>query len=62
MNDRVLLVLSALASSLAAWAFWHYLDRDAIDVLVLVALIGAIADNRRLRRALRQSAAGDGKR
>lgn len=55
MNDRIVLLVSALAMSLGAWAFWHFLGEDALDVLVLVALICAIADNWRLRRVLRGS-------
>lgn len=55
MKDRILLILAALGCSLAAWAFWHYMDQDALEVLVLVALIAAIADNWRLRRALRSA-------
>lgn len=54
-RDRILLIATALACSLAAWAFWHYLDRDALDVLVHLALICTIADNWRLRRSLRQA-------
>lgn len=59
MNDRVLLIVAALASSLAAWAFWHYLDQDAFDVLLIAALICSIGDNWRLRRALRRSGKED---
>lgn len=55
MKDRIPLVLAALASSLAAWAFWHFLGRDAFDVLVMIALVCTIADNWRLRRVLRHS-------
>jgi hypothetical protein len=55
MKDRLLLFAAALASALAAWAFWYFLGPNALDVLVLIALIGTIADNRRLRRALRRS-------
>lgn len=53
MNDRPLLIAVALVSAIAAWAFWHFLGPNALDVLVLVTLIGTIADNWRLRRALR---------
>lgn len=61
MNDRVLLIAAALASALGAWAFWHFLGQDALDVLVLATLIGTIMDNWRLRRALQRSAnKGDG--
>lgn len=55
MKNRILLALTALACALAAWAFWHYLDRNAFDVLILLALVCAMADNWRLRRALRRA-------
>ncbi|MBB3220689.1 hypothetical protein [Pseudoduganella umbonata] len=54
MKDHVLLLAVALASASVAWAFWHFLGPDALDVLVLVALTGTIADNWRLRRALQR--------
>lgn len=60
MKDSILLFVTALACSLAAWVFWHFLGEDALDVLVLVALICAVADNWRLRRTLhRFEAKGD---
>lgn len=61
MNDRALLILAALASSFAAWAFWHYLGQDAFDVLLMMALLCSIGDNWRLRRALRRSGKEDSK-
>ena len=54
-RDRILLIAAALAISLAAWAFWYYLGQHAFDVLILLALICAMADNWRLRRALRRA-------
>jgi hypothetical protein len=60
MSDRILLIVTALTCSFATWAFWHYLGQDALDVLVLVALICALADNWRLRRVIRHSAGAAG--
>lgn len=54
-RDRILLIAAALATSLAAWALWHYLDQHAFDVLILLALVCAMVDNWRLRRGLRRS-------
>ncbi|KQZ27518.1 hypothetical protein [Duganella sp. Root1480D1] len=55
MKDEVLLLLSAIACALGAWAFWRYLDADAIVVLMMLALVSVVADNLRLRRKLRET-------
>ncbi|MGW8390388.1 hypothetical protein [Pseudoduganella sp. HUAS MS19] len=55
MKDQILLLLSATACALGAWAFWRYLDTDAVVALMMLALVSAVADNLRLRRKLRES-------
>jgi len=55
MKDRTFLFLSALACAVAAWAFWRYLQADAVVALMTLALVSAVADNLRLRRKLRES-------
>jgi len=55
MKDRIFLFLSALACAVAAWAFWRYLEADAVIALMTLALVSAVADNLRLRRKLRES-------
>lgn len=55
MKDQVGLFLAGLAFALGAWAFWHYLDTDAVLALLSLALVSAVADNRRLRRKLRET-------
>jgi len=55
MKDRIFLFLSALACAVAAWAFWRYLQADAVVALMTLALVSAVADNLRLRRKLRES-------
>lgn len=55
MKDEILLLLSAIACALGAWAFWRYLDTDAVVALMTLALVSAVADNLRLRRKLRES-------
>lgn len=55
MKDQILLLLSALACALGAWAFWHFLGTDAFAVLMALALVSAVADNVRLRRKLRET-------
>lgn len=55
MNDQVALLLTAAACAAAAWAFWRYLDADAVVALMSLAWVSAVADNLRLRRKLRET-------
>lgn len=54
MKDRLLLVIAAVVFATGAWAFWHFLSDDAFAAITLVALVGVVADNHRLRRKLRE--------
>jgi hypothetical protein len=55
MKDQLLLLISAIACAFGAWAFWHYLDAEAVVTLMTLALVSAVADNLRLRRKLRKT-------
>jgi hypothetical protein len=55
MKDQILLLLSAIACAFGAWAFWRYLDDEAVVVLMMLALVSTVADNLRLRRKLRET-------
>lgn len=59
MKDQLYLFLAAVACASLAWAFWHYLDADAVVVLMSLALVSAVADNLRLRRKLRERQQAD---
>jgi hypothetical protein len=54
MKDRLLLLLSAAVMSLVSWAFWHYLDEDALPVFLSGMLVLTAIDNHRLRRTIKQ--------
>lgn len=54
MKDRLFLVIAAAAFATGAWAFWHFLGDDAFAAITLIALVGVVADNHRLRRKLRE--------
>ena len=54
MKDALLLLVTGIAVSLVAWAFWHYLGNDAFGVLNTIFLVSAVVDNFRLRRQLRE--------
>lgn len=56
MKDRILLVAVALICSALTWSFWHYQGENGLSSMLLLALVSVIADNWRLRRALRQKA------
>ena len=55
MRNNLLILLAAAAVAICAWAFWHYLGDDAFAAITLIALVAVVADNRRLRRELRDS-------
>jgi hypothetical protein len=55
MKDQAWLFLAAVGCSIVAWAFWRYLDTEAVVVLMTLALVSAVADNLRLRRKLRET-------
>jgi hypothetical protein len=55
MKDQILLLLSAFACAFGAWAFWRYLDAEAVVVLMTLALVSTVVDNLRLRRKLRET-------
>jgi hypothetical protein len=59
MKDQLWLLLSAFACSIAAWAFWRYLNTDAVLVLMTLALVSTVVDNLRLRRKLRETQRSD---
>ena len=52
MKDNLALLIAAVAFAGLAWCFWSFLGQDAFDVLMLLALVGTVADNIRLRRRL----------
>lgn len=53
MKDSAHLLLAGLVFSVAAWAIWHFTAEDGFEIISTLALIAVIADNFRLRRALR---------
>jgi hypothetical protein len=58
MTDKISLLAAGVVASLAAWAFWHFLGRDATGAFVTIMLIVVAADNARLRRQLRARQGG----
>lgn len=54
MKDALLLLLTGIACSLAAWAFWHYLGNNAFGVLNSLLVTVLAVDNFQLRRQLRE--------
>lgn len=60
MKDGAALLVVSAGCALFAWAFWHFLGRNAVDVLLLVTLVSTVVDNFRLRRKLREKNAEHG--
>jgi uncharacterized membrane protein YfcA len=63
MKDGLLLLLTGIVCAAGAWLFFHYFGQEAFGILMLITLFTTIADNRRLRRRLREMGAKpEGKR
>ncbi|WP_193752098.1 hypothetical protein [Pseudomonas abietaniphila] len=58
MKRLLLFLATAGVLSLTAWAFWHFLGEDAMDVLTASVIVLLAVDNDRLRRALAEAAKG----
>ena len=54
-KDRLALFLCALLCAGMAWVFWYLLEKDGFVVITVIALLGLLADNYRLRRQLRRT-------
>lgn len=63
MKDNVALLVTGLLCAGGAALFFRFFGSDAINIIVLLALVGALFDNARLRRRLRElGAKPEGKR
>jgi uncharacterized membrane protein YfcA len=54
IKESLYLIAGAVVLASVGWALWHYAGNDALDILLIVALIASVADNVRLRRSLRE--------
>lgn len=54
MKDSLLLLATGLGLALTSWAFWRFGGHDAISVFATAGFVGAVADNVKLRRQLRE--------
>jgi hypothetical protein len=53
MKDGTLLLFCGLLMAGISWATWHFLGENAVNVILLLALVSSAVDNMRLRRKLR---------
>lgn len=53
MRDTALLLLASALCCAFAWAFWHYLGKDAFSAMSILVIVILGADNARLRKHLR---------
>jgi hypothetical protein len=52
MKDGLMLLITALLCAGASVLFFRFFGSDALNAIVLISLIAALADNARLRRRL----------
>lgn len=63
MKDGLMLLLTGVVCAAGAALFFKIFGSDALNIIVLLALVGTIGDNFRLRRRLREMGAKpEGKR
>lgn len=63
MKDGLMLLLTGLLCAGGAALFFRFFGSDALNIIVLLTMIGVLIDNARLRRRLREMGAKpDGKR
>lgn len=63
MKDGLMLLLAGLLCAGGAAFFFRFFGSDALNIIVLLTMIGVLIDNARLRRRLREMGAKpEGKR
>ncbi|MBV7538821.1 hypothetical protein KW842_23905 [Duganella sp. sic0402] len=63
MKDGLMLLLAGVVCAAGAALFFRIFGSDALNIIVLLALVATIGDNFRLRRRLREiGAKPEGKR
>ena len=63
MKDNLALLITGLLCAGGAALFFRFFGSDALNIIVLLTLIGTLFDNARLRRKLRElGAKPEGKR
>ena len=63
MKDGLMLLIAGLICAGVAALFFRFFGNDAFTIITLVTLVGALVDNARLRRRLREMGAKpEGKR
>ena len=63
MKDGLMLLLAGVLCAGGAALFFRFFGSDALNIIVLLTMIGVLIDNARLRRRLREMGAKpEGKR
>jgi hypothetical protein len=57
MKNGLMLLLTGAACAAGAALFFKIFGSDALNIIVLLTLVGAVGDNYRLRRRLREMGA-----
>ena len=58
MKDQLSLLAAGLAAAGIAWVFWHYSGEAGGLIVLILAVAALLADNRRLRKRLREREGG----
>jgi len=54
VKDSVLLLITGIICSIAAWMYWHYTGKYGDRIFIMGVVIVLILENRQLKRKLRE--------
>ncbi|RQW89462.1 MAG: hypothetical protein EHM79_03250 [Geobacter sp.] len=54
IKDSVLLLITGIICSIAAWMYWHYTGKYGDRIFIMGVVIVLILENRQLKRKLRE--------
>lgn len=55
MKDNLLLLMVGSVAAGLSWVFWHFTGENGALVLMTIAVVSLLIDNRRLRKILREN-------
>ena len=55
VKDSAALLIAGVVAAGLSWAFWRYLGEYGALIVLVVAVISLLVDNRRLRKILREN-------
>lgn len=58
MKDNALLLIIGVVAAGLSWVFWRYAGENGSLILMAIAVVSLLVDNRRLRKILRENGLG----